>query len=90
MPVPAEEMAARAAAWARTDAAVRAAIVYGSLAHGTASEQSSLDLIIVAEPGQRDALWDRRAQIAAVLLGGEAAWWQNRTGSGHTGIPQQT
>jgi hypothetical protein len=55
---------------------VRAAIVYGSLAHGTATEESDLDLIVVAEPGQRVALWDRRAQIAAVLLGGEAAWWQ--------------
>jgi predicted nucleotidyltransferase len=73
MPLPAEEMAARAAAWARADAGVRAAIVYGSVAHGTANEHSDLDLIVVAEPGQRDALWARRAQIAALLLGGEPA-----------------
>lgn len=56
MPLPAEEMAARAAVWARADAAVRAAIVYGSVAQGTANEESDLDLIVVAEPGQRDGL----------------------------------
>jgi hypothetical protein len=76
MPVPAEEMAARAAEWAGADAAVRAAIVYGSVAQGTADEESDLDLIVVAEPGQRDALWARRAQIAAVLLGRDLAWSQ--------------
>jgi hypothetical protein len=76
MPVPAEEMAARAAVWAGADAAVRAAIIYGSVAQGTASEGSDLDLIVVAEPGQRDALWARRAQIAAVLLGRDLAWSQ--------------
>lgn len=76
MPLPAEEMAARAAVWARADAAVRAAIVYGSVAQGTANEESDLDLIVVAEPGQRDGLWARRAQIAAVLLGRDPVRWQ--------------
>jgi predicted nucleotidyltransferase len=76
VPVPAEEMAARAAVWAEADAAVRAAIVYGSVAQGTANEGSDLDLIVVAEPGQRDALWARRAQIAAVLLDRDPAWSQ--------------
>jgi hypothetical protein len=76
MPFPAEEMAARAAAWAGADAAVRAAIVYGSVAQGTANEGSDLDLIVVAEPGQREALWARRAQISAVLLGRDPAWSQ--------------
>jgi Polymerase beta, Nucleotidyltransferase len=79
MPVPAEEMAARATAWAAADAAVRAAIVYGSLAQGTATEESDLDLIVVAEPGQRDALWNRRKQIGAALLGREAVRWQEPT-----------
>jgi predicted nucleotidyltransferase len=76
MALPAEEMAARAAVWAEAEAAVRAAIVYGSVAQGTANEGSDLDLIVVAEPGQRDALWARRAQISAVLLGRDPAWWQ--------------
>jgi hypothetical protein len=74
--IPAEEMAARAAAWAAADPAVRAAIVYGSLAQGTANEDSDLDLIVVAVPGQRDALWDRREQIGTLLLGHRAAWSQ--------------
>src|SRR5215467_2307407 len=76
MTVPAEQMAARAQAWAESDPSVRAAVVFGSLAHGTAGAHSDLDLIVVAEPGQRDALWDRREQIGALLLGGPAAWSQ--------------
>jgi predicted nucleotidyltransferase len=56
MAIPAELMAERAAAWAESDAAVRAMIVYGSLAQAGADEDSDLDVIIVAEPGQRDAL----------------------------------
>lgn len=76
MTVPAEEMAARAAAWAGSDAAVRAAVVLGSVAQGTADEESDLDLIVVAEPGQRDALWERREQISELLLGHPAAWSQ--------------
>lgn len=76
MPIPAEEMAARAAGWAAAEDAVRAAIVYGSLAHGTATAESDLDLIVVAEPGQRDGLWNRREQIAADVLGRQAARWQ--------------
>lgn len=67
--VPAEQMAVRAAEWARSDAAVRAAVVYGSVAQGTANDESDLDLIVVAEPGQRDGLWDRREQISTLLHG---------------------
>lgn len=76
MSVPAEQMVARAVAWAETDAAVRAAVVYGSVAQGTANEGSDLDLIVVAEPGQRDGLWDRRAEIGAALLSHEVVWSQ--------------
>jgi hypothetical protein len=61
MTIPAEQMAGRITAWARSDGTVRAMIVYGSRAQGTADEDSDLDVIIVAEPGQRDALWDLRA-----------------------------
>jgi predicted nucleotidyltransferase len=74
--IPAERLAARAANWARSEPAVRAAVVYGSVAHGTAGERSDLDLIIVAEPGQRDALWARRARISELILGRPAAWSQ--------------
>jgi predicted nucleotidyltransferase len=74
--IPAERLAARAAGWARSEPAVRAAVVYGSVAHGTAGERSDLDLIIVAEPRQRDALWARRARISELILGRPAAWSQ--------------
>jgi hypothetical protein len=36
------------------------------------TEDSDLDVIIVAEPGQRDALWDRREQISDLLHGHHA------------------
>lgn len=72
MTIPAEQMADRTAAWAESDAAVRAMIVYGSLAQGTADEDSDLDVIIVSEPGQRDALWDRREQISDLVHGHHA------------------
>lgn len=76
MDVPAEMLAARAAEWAASDNAVRAAVVYGSLAQGTAGRYSDLDLIVVAEPGQRDALWDRRAQISELVHGRPVTWAQ--------------
>lgn len=76
MPLPAEDAATRAAVWAEGEPAVRAAIVYGSVAQGTANEGSDLDLIVVAEPSQRDGLWDRREEIGTILLGRKACWWQ--------------
>jgi predicted nucleotidyltransferase len=76
MAIPAEQLAERAAAWAESDAAVRAMIVYGSLAQGTAHQDSDLDVIIVAEPGQRDALWDRREQISDLIHDCHAVWHQ--------------
>jgi predicted nucleotidyltransferase len=76
MAVPAEMLATRAADWARADAAVRAAVVYGSLAQGTAGEHSDLDLIIVAESGQRDALWERQSQISELVHRGPVVWSQ--------------
>jgi predicted nucleotidyltransferase len=76
MTIPAELMAERAAAWAESDSAVRAVIVYGSLAQGTADDDSDLDMIVVAEPGQCSALWDRREQISDLILGHDAVWHQ--------------
>jgi predicted nucleotidyltransferase len=76
MAIPAEQMAARAAAWAESDGAVRAAIVYGSLAQGTAGDESDLDLLLVAEPGRREALWDGREQISHLIHGRRTVWHQ--------------
>lgn len=76
MTIPAQQMAQRAAAWAESEPAVRAAIVYGSLAQGTADAESDLDLIVVTEPGRRDALWERRAELGALVLGRPPAWSQ--------------
>src|SRR5260221_2006647 len=53
---PAERMAQRAAEWIRADPSVRAGVVYGSVARKEATEDSDLDLILVAEPGQRERL----------------------------------
>lgn len=54
MTVPAEQMAARAAAWAESEPAVRAALVYGSLAQGTADgAQGTADPADVARIRER-------------------------------------
>ena len=68
--IPAERMAERATNWAQAEESVRAAIVYGSVAQGTADEESDLDLILVTEPGLREALWERRAEFAEFVLEG--------------------
>jgi predicted nucleotidyltransferase len=64
MVFPAERMAQRAAEWIRVDPSVRAGVVYGSVARREAAEDSDLDLILVAEPGQRERLWERRRELA--------------------------
>jgi hypothetical protein len=74
--IPAERMAARAASWAEAEDGVRAAIVFGSLVQGTADEESDLDLILVAEPGLREGLWERRAEFAEFVLAGPVRWSQ--------------
>jgi predicted nucleotidyltransferase len=70
----AERMAERAGRWSRAEPCVRAAIVYGSVAQGTADEESDLDLILVTEPGRRDELWARRAEFAEFVLDGPVRW----------------
>jgi predicted nucleotidyltransferase len=74
--IPAERMAERAASWAEAEDGVRAAIVYGSVAQGTADEDSDLDLILVTEPGQREGLWERRAEFAEFVLETPVRWSQ--------------
>jgi hypothetical protein len=74
--IPAERMAERAGVWASAEDGVRAAIVYGSVAQGTADEESDLDLILVTEPGLREPLWDRRDEFAQFVLEGPVRWSQ--------------
>src|SRR5690606_37572070 len=69
--LPAEELADRAAAWARSDERVLAAFGYGSLARGDASDWSDLDLLVVVKPGTRDAMWAEREEIAGRILAGD-------------------
>ncbi len=67
--IPAEAMSARAAALGQDDEAVLGAIVFGSVAAGTATAESDLDLLLIAQPGRRDELWDRREDIARQIHG---------------------
>lgn len=61
----------RARAWAISDERVLGALVHGSAARGETTPLSDVDLIVVAEPGQRDAIWAQRTEISSVLLGAE-------------------
>lgn len=63
----------RARAWVADDERVRAALVHGSAAKGDLTPLSDLDLIIVAEPGRRDAIWAEREQLTRRLLGADPA-----------------
>ncbi len=78
----------RARTWVTEDLRVRAALVHGSVVKGTVTPLSDLDLIVVAEPGQRDALWAERESLTRQLLGAPAITgplpglpyrWQART-----------
>ncbi len=69
-------MAERVARWAEAEDGVRAAIVYGSVAQGTADEESDLDLILVTVPGRRERLWERRTEFAEFVLESPVRWSQ--------------
>jgi hypothetical protein len=84
------DILARARDWVTGDARVRAALVHGSLARGTATALSDVDLVVVAEPGQREAIWAERREITRRLLNADpvVSWevphqrpfrWQART-----------
>jgi hypothetical protein len=47
---------------------VRGALVHGSAARGDTTPLSDVDLIVVAERGQREAIWADRAEISRDLL----------------------
>lgn len=59
----------RARAWVAEDLRVRAALILGSVVKGTVTPLSDLDLLVVAEPGERDALWAEREKLSRRLLG---------------------
>jgi hypothetical protein len=66
----------RARRWAAHDSAIRALVVFGSVAQGTDNQWSDLDLVVVAEPGCRDEVWHRRAGITRMVLGQEPIFVQ--------------
>jgi hypothetical protein len=74
--LPAERMALRAAEWILAEPSVRAGVVYGSVARHEATDDSDLDLILVAEPGQREGLWERRRELAGRFHEREIVWVQ--------------
>ena len=55
--------------WAERDPRVRALLLKGSLARGDADERSDVDFLVVAQPGQLEALWADRVTIAQSLGG---------------------
>jgi predicted nucleotidyltransferase len=52
-------------------------IVVGSVAAGTDTVFSDLDLIVVAREDQRDGLWAEREHVAETLLGQRLGWSQD-------------
>jgi len=61
----------RARAWAIRDERVRGALVHGSAARDDTTPLSDVDLIVVAQPGQREAIWSERSRISRDLLGAD-------------------
>lgn len=44
-------------------------MVHGSVARGDITALSDVDLVVVAEPGQRAAIWEERDELTCRLLG---------------------
>jgi predicted nucleotidyltransferase len=66
-----EQIVDRTRAWAIGDERVRGALIHGSAATGNTTPLSDVDLIVVAEPGERESIWADRAEISRDLLGAE-------------------
>ena len=69
-----EQLVAAATDWVEQTTEVTAIVLYGSLAQGRGHPLSDVDLVIVAQPGRREALWSNRDDVAAALLGQPVAW----------------
>lgn len=82
MSTKAREFAERATAWAADQPALRGVVIFGSVAQNVDNDYSDLDLILVAEPGRRDELWEDRAAIAAAIMGAEPAHIQEPSWQG--------
>jgi predicted nucleotidyltransferase len=61
------EIIERARRWAKNEARVRALLLKGSLGRGSGDELSDVDLVIVAQEGERSNLWSDRRSIANAL-----------------------
>ena len=82
MPTAARDFADRAVAWASAQSSIRAVVIFGSVAQGVDHDFSDLDLILVAEPGRREEVWDDRSAIAATIMGVEPAYAQEPSWQG--------
>ena len=69
-----QQLVAAATGWGEQTTEVAAMVLYGSLAQGRGHPLSDEDLVIVAQPGRREALWINRGKVAAGLLGRPVAW----------------
>ena len=69
-----EQLVAAATGWGEQTTGVAAMVLYGSLAQGRGHPLSDVDLVIVAQPGRREALWSNRVDVASALLGRPVAW----------------
>ena len=69
-----EERIGRAVAWGEGTDEVTGLILYGSLALGRGRRLSDLDMVVVTRPGDREAIWRRRVEVAAAILGQPVAW----------------
>lgn len=74
MTVAHRQMIGRAVAWGENADEVAGLVLYGSLAQGHGRQWSDLDMVIVTRPGDRQATWDRRQEIATAILGQPVAW----------------
>ena len=69
-----EEMIGRAVAWGQEAEEATGLVLYGSLAQGRGRRLSDLDMVVVTRSGDRKAIWHRRMEIAAAVLGQPVAW----------------
>jgi predicted nucleotidyltransferase len=69
MSLPVDELVDRARRWAERDERVIAAVAYGSVAQGTATEWSDLDLLVVTAAEQREVVWADRTNVGEEILG---------------------
>lgn len=60
--------------WAEGDGRVSALVVYGSVAVGRDKEYSDIDLVVVADDGHREGLWNERETLCERMLAAPVAF----------------